>query len=71
MLNKFSGPSDPNGDKDMQQRLMFAVTVGKNELILKNGDVAVVVAGFNVDTGNTNTIRIVTISDNMESMFSG
>lgn len=52
----------------MANRIRFAVEFGKMENIMRNGDTVVVISGWNVESGSTNTIKIITVSDSMEAI---
>lgn len=55
--------------KDVDARVNFGLTHGKSRGFIKSGDPVIVVTGWKQGSGFTNTLRVVYVSDNMESLF--
>ncbi|CAG9836450.1 unnamed protein product [Diabrotica balteata] len=57
--------------KDVDARLHYGITFGKSRGFVRTGDPVVVVTGWKQGSGYTNTLRIIYVSDEVESICLG
>ncbi|XP_061532137.1 pyruvate kinase PKM-like [Phycodurus eques] len=57
----YTKPADDVWAEDVDQRVNFALEVGKHQRFFKSGDVALVVTGWRPGSGYTNTMRVVLV----------
>lgn len=65
----FAGDRLPEWVKDVDARVSAGITFGKARGFIKSGDPIIVVTGWKQGSGFTNTLRIVYVSDIVESVI--
>ncbi|OWF38672.1 pyruvate kinase PKM-like isoform X2 [Mizuhopecten yessoensis] len=59
----YAEPRENLWTADMDKRVYETIGFGREKCILKTGDLVVLLSGWQAGSGNTNTIRILTMSD--------
>lgn len=63
----YDRPVENDWLKDIDARIIYALTVGEQHGFIKPRDVVVVVTGWKRGSGHTNTLRLVTVPDQLDN----